>query len=57
MRDHGFASGDKLVVKWTNRDGVHAGYLPIEWLKENDYTAPNFLREKHAKMQPLVTVL
>lgn len=46
-------TGDKLVVSWTNGGGDHTGFLPIEWLKENDYS---MLTGQRAQVQPLVVV-
>lgn len=47
---------DKLLVNWTNNSGTHAGFLPIKWLKEHNYSALDLLMEKQANTQPLFAV-
>ena len=45
--------GDIVKVSWSNSDGGHTGFLPIEWLKEFDYS----MMIKHRdESPPLVAV-
>ena len=45
--------GDNVKVSWSNSDGGHTGFLPIEWLKEFDYS----MMIKHRdESPPLVAV-
>lgn len=47
------STGNKLVVSWSNSSSSHTGFLPIEWLKENDYS---MMIKQQAEAPPLVAV-